>query len=115
MFRPVLFAALALATVSVAAKAQTPSSPFDNALAAQTVRFGDLDTSSSAGAKRLAFRIRGAARAVCGGNDLPVIVMSQGFDNCVHGAIERAATKVDNPMVDAALHLPNLRSAYAHR
>ena len=57
--------------------------------------------------------IRTAARSVCGG-DTPYIRTSSNFNVCVNDSIGRAAAKLDNPMVTAALHLPTA-AAYAGR
>ena len=111
MTRTVLPVALALAAICGAAQAQPASYP--PGVVAQTVRFGDLDPSTASGAKHLAFRIRVAARSVCGG-EIPVIRSSTGFQVCVNDSIERAAAKLDNPMVTAALHVPTA-AAYAGR
>lgn len=114
MIRLVLSAALALATIAGAAHAQVVSPLVETSPVSRTVRYGDLDSSSSAGAQRLAFRIRTAARSVCGG-DNPIVRTGMGFDDCVNRSIERAAAKLDNPMVDAALDLPSHAPAYARR
>lgn len=113
MNRLVFAATLALTAMGGIAHAR-PALPFDAPEPSQTVRYDDLDTSSPTGARRLAFRIRVAARVVCGGND-PVIVTGVGFDDCVNHSVARAAAQLGNPLVDAALRLPPDGLAYAHR
>ncbi|HVN00146.1 MAG TPA: UrcA family protein [Caulobacteraceae bacterium] len=115
MIRTVLPAALALAAICGAAQAQTDVAPYYPVVTvSQTVRFHDLDTSTSAGAERLAFRIRTAARSLCGG-DNPAVRSGLGFEVCVRNSVEHAAMRLDNPMVSAALHVAGPQSAYARR
>ena len=108
-------AALAIAALSGVAQAQTVGPlAYGSPIARQIVRFGDLDPSTEAGAKRLAFRIRIAAQAVCGGDDLKVR-FGAGFERCVSASLQQAAGDLNNSMVSGALGLTPSGMAYAHR
>jgi UrcA family protein len=115
MNRLVLPAALALVTIAGAAQAQS-AGPFaygSDSSNHQMVHYGDLDSSTSVGAQRLAFRIRVAARQLCG--DSPITRTGMGFDACVKGTVEEAAVRLNKPMVTAALGLAPSGSDYAGR
>jgi UrcA family protein len=114
MIRIVLPAALVIAAIAADAQAQSAQAFYSPSVVSQTVRYRDLDTSTAEGAHRPAFRIRTAARSVCGG-DNAVFRMGLAFDHCVQQAIERAADSLDNPLVSQALNLPTSGSQYAHR
>jgi UrcA family protein len=97
-------AALAIAMFGGVVHAQTAGPSYQAPVPAQLVRFGDLDTSTSVGAQRLAFRLRVAARSVCGG-DSPAVRSGDGFQACVRTALEQAAVRINRPMVTEALNL----------
>ena len=68
-----------------------------------TVRFGDLDLSTTAGAKTLYQRIRGAARMVCGEEEdygLGLDARSY-WNSCFHSAVNGAVDKVHSPLLQA--------------
>jgi UrcA family protein len=68
-----------------------------------TVRFGDLDLSTTAGAQTLYQRIRGAARAVCGEEgDYDLGLDSRHYWNsCFQSAVNGAVEKVHSPLLRA--------------
>jgi UrcA family protein len=108
-----LAAALGCAVLSSAADAQIIGpSAYGSEAAHQTVRFGDLDLTTDAGAKRLAFRIRVAAQTVCDGA-IANVRFGTGFDGCVKTAIQQAAAQLKNPMLDAQLGLTPDGAVYA--
>jgi UrcA family protein len=116
MIRIVLPAAIAIAAIAAAAQAQTAGAVSYTPVAHQTVRFHDLDLSSPAGARRLAFRIRVAARELCGAPNTAIAQTGMAFDPCVKQAVEDAAARLDNPSVTAALGLtPTAGGVYAGR
>jgi len=68
-----------------------------------TVRYGDLDISTTAGAKTLYQRIRGAARTVCGEErdyDLGLDARRY-WMSCYQSAINGAVDKVQSPLLQA--------------
>ena len=67
------------------------------------VFYGDLDTSSQAGAKALLGRINHAARDVCGVDDQPHGLMRQLQRTCQANAVSRAVARVNNPVVTQML------------
>jgi UrcA family protein len=68
-----------------------------------TVRFGDLDLSTPAGAKTLYQRIRGAARTVCGEEqDYELGLDTRHYwNNCFKSAVSGAVDKVHSPLLQA--------------
>ena len=74
----------------------------DDETTSVTVRYDDTETRTAEGASKLAFRIRMAARKVCGG-DNPVVVSGSGFQHCQHRAIDRALASLGAPLVADAL------------
>ena len=68
-----------------------------------TVRFGDLDLSTTAGAKTLYQRIRGAARMVCGEDEEHELSLdSRHYRNsCFQSAVNGAVDKVHSPLLRA--------------
>jgi UrcA family protein len=65
------------------------------------VSYADLDLSTQAGAATLYSRIRGAARTVCGDDDLPYTHWA--WKKCFNEAVGNAVAKVNNPQL-TALH-----------
>jgi len=77
-----------------------------------TVRFGDLDISTAAGAKTLYQRIRGAARMVCGEEedyDLGLDARRY-WNSCFQSAVNGAVDKVQSPLL-RALHRQSMPAA----
>jgi|SRR5271169_2430515 len=67
-----------------------------------TVRFGDLNIDTPAGAAALYRRIRHAAQGVCGDPQPPASHMtSPSWRNCVAQSIDRAVAAVDRPALTA--------------
>lgn len=68
---------------------------------AERVTFADLNLDHPAGARTLLQRIHGAAQRVCGPDaGFPA---DNEFRTCVRGAVNRAVTELDNPLV-SSLH-----------
>ena len=68
---------------------------------AERVSFSDLNVDHPSGARALLLRIRGAAKRVCGPED--GLHADGSFKECVRGAVNRAVTELDNPLV-SSLH-----------
>jgi UrcA family protein len=66
------------------------------------VTYNDAELRSTEGAAKLAFRIRMAARQVCGG-DNPVVMTGAHFLRCQHKAIDQAVASLNAPLVADAL------------
>lgn len=93
---PVALAALAC----LAGSAQVLASSQQIEIHSVTVRYGDLDLTSSAGAAALYQRIQGAARLACGYEDhrlarLPYV------NHCNNSAISDAVATVNSPLLTA--------------
>ena len=67
------------------------------------VFYGDLDTTSPAGAKVLIGRVKAAAREVCGGDTRVRGLMSQQARVCQTNAVTRAVARINNPVVTQML------------
>jgi UrcA family protein len=65
-----------------------------------TVRFGDLDIRTSAGAAALYHRIEAAARVTCGYDDHP-LVRPPYTERCNSLAISAAVASVNSPLLSA--------------
>lgn len=65
-----------------------------------TVRFGDLDITTSAGAAALYQRIEAAARATCAYEDHPLIRPAS-TERCSSSAIFAAVASVNSPLLSA--------------
>jgi UrcA family protein len=90
------FAALTVAATSSAApKSADPPSV--------TVRFGDLNLETAAGASVLYHRIRVAARQVCPDSYTRDLGMLAASERCQANAIARAVGELNNPQL-AAVH-----------
>jgi UrcA family protein len=91
------FSALMLACMAGTALAQEPSSA---AAKVMTVRYSDLNLSTTAGARTLYFRILGAARYVCGEEGSQHGIDMQNYWNgCFQTAVNDAVTKVHSPLL----------------
>ena len=96
--------ALALAMAAALGAGAASAQPIGDGV---LVRFGDLDTSSTAGARTLLQRIRYAATKVCGYRpDSRMIDDFYNFRRCRADAVDRAVLKVDLPLVTALDHGP---------
>jgi UrcA family protein len=96
------FAALAVTTTSFAA-------PLSDDVLSVTVRYDDLNLSTSAGVDALYHRISSAARQVCPNlhsRDLGVVAASE---HCQADAVARAVREVNNP------HLALVHAAHVSR
>lgn len=70
--------------------------------ASRTVKYSAVELQSPARAERLAARIGYAADQVCGGDSL-VLRSTPSFQRCRRAAEQRAAAKLNAPLVTAAL------------
>lgn len=70
-----------------------------------SVKYGDLNLGSRAGAQVLLKRIETAANTVCGGApDIRQLDQLASFDACRRSAVARAVVAVDSPMLTAMVH-----------
>ena len=90
-----LIAALTLCTVAPHAIAAGASANVPE----ETVKFGDLDLTHSAGAQELYRRITHAARDVCETVSSGGSVTAIANDLCIDRAIARAVTAIDSPLL----------------
>ena len=99
--RPLACSAALLTAVALAGNAFAQQQ--DVNVRTVTVRFGDLDLSTAAGAKTLYQRIRGAARTVCGEEeDYDLGLDSRRYWNrCYQSAVNGAVDKVHSPLLRA--------------
>jgi UrcA family protein len=74
------------------------AAPADDVYSA-TVQFDDLDLSRKAGVAKLYFRIRAAAKRVCGEQANERLVAKQTYDVCVKRAVSAAVARIDRPML----------------
>ncbi|MGH8137403.1 MAG: UrcA family protein [Steroidobacteraceae bacterium] len=93
----------ALAAISCTLAAGTASaSRASDELPSVTVKYGDLDLSTTAGATALYGRIKRAARTVCGMDSIqPEERVYGNWKPCYNQAIATAVTKVNSPMLTA--------------
>jgi UrcA family protein len=98
---PVLcLAAAAALSGAIPARAQA-SDPVPSV----TVKYGDLDIGSPAGAQVLLRRIEAAANTACGGPpDIRELSQWASFEACRRFAVARAVVSVDSPMLTAVAH-----------
>jgi UrcA family protein len=98
---PVLRLAAA-ATLSCAAPVLAQTS---DTVPSVSVKYGDLDIGSPAGAQLLLKRIEAAAGAACGGEpDIRQLPQWVSFEACRRSAVARAVVAVDSPMLTAMAH-----------
>ncbi len=70
-----------------------------------TVKFGDLNIGSPAGAQVLLRRIKAAANTACGGApDIRLLSQWASFEACRRSAVARAVVAVGSPMLTAMAH-----------
>jgi len=97
--RPALGSAAFVLTACLAGTALAQDRPGDYAKV-MTVRYSDLNLSTTAGATTLYQRIVGAARFVCGEEGYQSGIDMQNYWNgCFQGAVNDAVTKVHSPML----------------
>jgi len=91
---------LALAGAALLAATAQAQTPDVRNLHTVTVRYGDLNLASAAGATTLYNRIRGAARFVCGeegrGIDEQLV-----WNDCYHTTVSDAVSAVHSPLLSA--------------
>ena len=98
-------AMLAIASCSLGAS-QASVARDSNDVRSEKVSYADLNLSTPAGAAALYGRIEGAARNVCG----PDNILGRHFEwkGCCKSAIAAAVTKVNSPMLTAILDSKNV-------
>jgi UrcA family protein len=101
---PVSLAFIAALAIGSSASAQGPAFG-GNEKASVKIRYNDADIHSADGARRLALRIRVAADRVCGGGEV-VAYSADSLKECRRGAIDRALSSLQAPMVAEALGRP---------
>jgi UrcA family protein len=96
--------ALALAAFAAATPAfSAPLSVWgDDERITAKVSYDTADLRSADGAARIAFRIRIAARQVCGGGN-PLVASGARFQHCQHQSIDQALATLNAPLVADAL------------
>ena len=66
------------------------------------VAYGDLDLSSSAGARTMINRLRSATRKICGDEPAPLqIAMILRYKSCFGTTMSQAVASLDHPVVSA--------------
>jgi len=94
--------AVCSAVIAMGLVAGAPSAIAQTDAASIKVPFGDLNTSTPAGAKALLHRIHNAAMEACGSDDgISAEARRYEFLPCVNRATTDAVSKVGNPMVTA--------------
>jgi UrcA family protein len=91
---------LALAAAACLAPAAQADTAAASAVYTLKVSYRDLDPNSEAGAQRLYYRIRGAARRVCGEEGRSLDDQLQ-WNRCVHAAVTDAVKAVHSPQLSA--------------
>jgi UrcA family protein len=91
----VLFSALALGFSAVSSAGVSVSTD------QKTVKYADLDLSTSAGAAALYGRIKAAAGDICGSLDHGSLASKVLYHHCVDRGVEAAVAKVDRPALYA--------------
>jgi len=80
-----------------------------------SVKYGDLDLGSPAGAQGLLKRIEAAAKTACGGApDIRQLNQWASFEACRRSAVARAVVAVDSPMLTTMAH-GGSRASFAAR
>ena len=98
---PVLCLAAAV-TLSCAAPVLAQTS---DTVPSVSVKYGDLNIGSPAGARVLLERIEAAADTACGGApDIRQLKQLGSFEACRRSAVTRAVVAVDSPMLMATAH-----------
>ena len=92
----------AAATLSCAAPVLAQTS---DTVPSVSVKYGDLNIGSPAGAQMLLKRIEAAANTACGGApDIRQLNQWTSFEACRRSAVARAVVAVDSPMLTAVAH-----------
>jgi UrcA family protein len=95
------FIASAIVGVLATGVASVSTASEGSELLQTTVKYGDLNVSSSQGAAALYNRIRWAANGVCRPLDQGDVFSKMQVAGCVHKAIAGAVTSVDQPALTA--------------
>jgi UrcA family protein len=101
--KTLLTSLVALLGVTVAANAHgAPVTTPDTEVAAITVNLADIDLRSDAGFATAMRRIQTAANEACGGQpDTRLLDRQAIYSACMHAAVDRAVTSLDNLRVAA--------------
>ncbi len=105
MNRLLIAPALCLAAAATLSCAAPAVAQISVTVPSVTVKFGDLNIGSRAGARMLLKRIETAANTVCGGApDIRQLSQLASFEACRRSAVARAVVAVDSPMLAAMAH-----------
>ena len=98
-------AAAAMLSCAAPVLAQTSLAQTSDTVPGATVKYGDLNVGSPAGAHVLLRRIEAAATTACGGApDIRQLNQLASFEACRRFAVARAVAAVDSPMLTAMAH-----------
>jgi UrcA family protein len=105
-----------LAALAAPAAAQSGASRDRSDIRQVKVRFSDLDLTSKAGAEKMIWRFRHAARTVCGREpDLRELVASARDSLCITSAMNAAVSQLNAPLVTATYSRTYPTSLLANR
>ncbi len=99
--RAALAALAAMAVAGAASPALAESMYTTDGVMAVPVSFSDLDINHEAGAKALVYRVRRAAKGICGPDVSDGIAERALYSKCVNEIVQRSVAKLDNPLVTA--------------
>ncbi len=96
------FAKIAAATLIVAATIVSATAGAEDAVKSQTVKYGDLNLTSSKGIATLYLRIESAAHNVCPGDDSDrQLHPIPGRESCFDASVARAVRQLNNSSLSA--------------
>jgi UrcA family protein len=95
MFKQIIIASFALASIGSASAAQAQGQASD--IPSVTVSVAGLDMRSDSGARILLRRIETAAGQVCGGEPTLALERKQRFQPCVHDVMAHTISGLNNP------------------
>ena len=106
---------LCLAAAATLAYAAPALAQIADTVPSVSVKYGDLNIGSRAGAQVLLKRIEAAANTVCGGEpDIRQLDQLASFEACRRSAIARAVAAADSPMLTGMAH-GGSRASFAAR
>ena len=105
MTRFLIAPALCLAAAATLSCAAPALAQISDTVPSVSVKYGDLNIGSRAGAQALLKRIEAAANTACGGApDIRQLNQLASFEACRRSAVARAVVAVDLPMLTAMAH-----------
>jgi UrcA family protein len=103
---------ISAATVALSLLAPPFAMADETIVKSTTVKYGDLNLASAAGANALYQRIRGAAHRVCTlDNESPYALQDSAKRKCIVDAIDQAVMKVNSPVLVAMYKAKNSRTS----